>query len=306
MTYRDEQRLKATTMRDALFRDPGNGVFFKREREFVLRDAALNLWAGIREDAIGYFKKNSIAWWMGEEGNEPTGHLLSSQVACLNHLYFMRQRIDVATAVLKNVWAGINQAIFVDSGYVEFEVVGAENYLGERSHTRGANATSVDALMVGKKSTGTNILILIEWKYTEEYREENKYIPERYEIYNKLLNEEGCPIIVSDRSALYYEPFYQLMRQTLLGWKMVQNREYQCDELLHLHVIPSGNVELRDRVTSPSLRPKGVNMSEAWKSVLEEPIRYIVITPEDFLKPALDCEDTRSIAAYLEKRYWSS
>jgi hypothetical protein len=70
--------------------------------------------------------------------------------------------------------------------------------------------------------------------------------------------------------------------------------------------IPSGNVELRDRVTSPSLRPKGGNMSEAWKSVLEEPIRYIVITPEDFLKPALDCEDTRSIAAYLEKRYWSS
>ena len=47
-------------------------------------------------------------------------------------------------------------------------------------------------------------------------------------------------------------------------------------------------------------------MSEAWKSVLEEPIRYIVITPEDFLKPALDCEDTRLIAAYLEKRYWSS
>jgi len=113
-------------------------------------------------------------------------------------------------------------------------------------------------------------------------------------------------IIDSDHSALYYEPFYQLMRQTLLGWKMVQNRECQCDELLHLHVIPSGNVELRDRVTSPGLRSKGSNMSEAWKSVLKEPNRYIVITPEDFLKPALDCEDTHSIVAYLKKRYWSS
>jgi len=164
----------------------------------------------------------------------------------------------------------------------------------------------VDALMVGKKSTGSNVLILIEWKYTEEYREENKYIPARYEIYNKLLDEEGCPIIDSQHSALYYEPFYQLMRQTLLGWKMVKNREYQCDELLHLHVIPSGNVELRDRVTSPDLRSKGSNMSEAWKSVLKEPNRYIVITSEDFLKPALDCEDTHSIVAYLKKRYWSS
>lgn len=82
---------------------------------------------------------------------------------------------------------GIDQAVKVDCGYMEFEVVGAKNYLGERSHTRGANATSVDALMVGKKSTGSNILILIEWKYTEEYREENKYIPARYEIYNKQI-----------------------------------------------------------------------------------------------------------------------
>ena len=305
MTYRDEQRLKATVMRDAFFRDPGDGIFFKREREFVLRDASLNLWAGIRDDAIEYFKKNSIAWWMGDESDEPTGHLLSSQVACMNHLYFMRQRNDVATAVLKNVCDSIDQAVTVDNGYVEFEVIGAENYLGERSHTRGANATSVDALMVGKKNTGSNILILIEWKYTEEYREENKYIPARYEIYNKLLDEEGCPIIDSDHSMLYYEPFYQLMRQTLLGWKMVQNQEYQSDELLHLHVVPSGNVELRNRVTSPGLRSKGNNMSEAWKSVLKEPNRYIVISPENFLKPALDCKDTRSIATYLEKRYWS-
>ncbi len=304
MSYREGERKKATAIRDALFRDPGAGIFFSKEREFVLQDATLNLWAGIRDDAMEYFKRNTIAWWMGDENSEPTGHLLSSQVACINHLYFARQRKDIATSILKNLSEKIVEAMPVDDGYVEFEVIGAHNHLNEKSHTRGANSTSVDAVMVGKKNSGSNILILIEWKYTEEYRKEDKYIPERYNVYNKLLVEENCPIVSEDYSSLYYEPFYQLMRQTLLGWKMVQHGEYQCDEYIHLHVIPEGNVELRDRITSPNLRSKGDNLSHVWKLVLREPFRYIVVTPEEFIKPTIDCPDTRSIVAYLEKRYW--
>jgi len=217
-------------------------------------------------------------------------------------LYFVRQRRDVATAILKNVSDEIVEAVTVDDGYVEFEAIGEKNYLGERSHTRGANSTSIDAIMVGKKNDGSNILILIEWKYTEEYREENKYIPERSNIYDKLLQEGNCPIDTADYESLYYEPFYKLMRQTLLGWKMVQAGEYQCDEFIHVHVIPEGNVELRERVTSPVLN--GDTMSEAWKSVLREPGRYKVISPEKFIEPVALCPDTCSIRTYLEKRYW--
>ena len=305
MSYREVQRQKATAMRESLFRDPGAGLFSKKEREFVLSDATLNLWAEIRHDAIEYFKENSIAWWMGDENTEPTGHLLSSQVACLNHLYFARQRGDVAAAILKTIYDRIVEAVPLDSGFVEFEVIGKHNYLNERSHTRGANATSVDAAMVGRKKSGSNVLVLIEWKYTECYREESKYIPERYNSYNRLLEEEQCPIIVDDFSLLYYEPFYQLMRQTFLGWKMVQHGEYQCDEWIHLHVIPEGNAELRERITSPGLRLRGDSMSAAWKSVLRERFRYIPITPEEFLRPAFVCADTHSIKVYLEKRYWT-
>jgi hypothetical protein len=36
----------------------------------VLSDAALNLWEGIRQDAIEYFKNYKIQWWQG--GEEPT------------------------------------------------------------------------------------------------------------------------------------------------------------------------------------------------------------------------------------------
>jgi len=304
MSYRENEKKKAICIRDALFRDPGAGIFSKSERDFVLQDPKLNLWAGIRDDAIHYFEKNRISWWMGGNKNEPTGHLLSSQVACINHLYFLRQRKDAATAVLQNVSGEIREAVELDEGYVEFEAIGSRNYLGERSHTRGANSTSIDAIMVGKKNDRSNVLILIKWKYTEEYREDNKYIPERYNIYNKLLEEDHFPIHATSYESLYYEPFYQLLRQTLLGWKMVQAGEYQCDEYIHIHVIPEDNVELRYRVTSPEL--KGDTMSEAWNSVLREPQRYEVITPEQFLKPAFVCPDTQSIRTYLEKRYWNN
>ena len=302
MSYREEERKKAIKIREALFRDPGAGIFSKKERDFVLKDPALNLWAGIRDDAMNYFARNNITWWMGDEKSEPTGHLLSSQVACLNHLYFVRQRKDVATTVLKGVSGKIEEAVTVDDGYVEFEAIGNDNHLGEKSHTRGANSTSVDAIMVGRKNDRSNILVLIEWKYTEEYREENKYIPERCKIYDPLLKESNCPIKTDDFESLYYEPFYQLMRQTLLGWKVVQTGEYQCDEYIHVHVIPENNTELRDRVTSPGLN--GSNMSEAWRSVLREPERHIVISPEEFIRPASICPDTHLIITYLEKRYW--
>jgi hypothetical protein len=301
MSYRENERKKAVEIREAFFRDPGAGVFYKKERDFVLKDPALNLWAGIRDDVIEYFERNNISWWMGDEKNEPTGHLLSSQVACINHLYFLRQREDVAKGILKYVSDKIEKAVRIDEGYIEFEAIGKENYLGERSHTRGANCTSIDAIMVGAKTDGSNILVMIEWKYTEEYGEQNKYIPERYRIYDRLLQNIYCPIKTSDPESLYYEPFYQLMRQTLLGWKMVQAGEYGCDEYIHVHVIPENNLELRERVPSPKL--KGDTMSEAWQSVLKEPARYKVLSPEEFLKPAFTCPDTQSIRSYLQKRY---
>ena len=119
----------------------------------------------------------------------------------------------------------------VDNGFGDFEVIGSRNYLNERSHTCGANATSVDAVMVGEKKPGSNVLFFIEWKYTEEYGETDKYIPARYEIYNPLLEDKQCPINIEDFSSLYCEPFYQLMRQTLLGWKMVQHKNTTATRL---------------------------------------------------------------------------
>ena len=177
MNYREVQRQKAINNRQALFRDPGSGLFYGKERDFVLKDPSLNLWDGIREDAKQYFKQNGINWWKGSS-NDPTGHLLSSQVACLNHLYYVRQRQDIATALLQQINAEIVEALVVDDGFVEFEYIGKKQYMKEKAFTRGANCTSLDAVMVGGTSKAKRVMFLIEWKYTEMYGNEDLYIPE--------------------------------------------------------------------------------------------------------------------------------
>jgi hypothetical protein len=58
MNFRDNERSRMIGLRDDIFKDPGSGPFRKKPREFVLSDPVLNLWEGIRQDAIEYFKNN--------------------------------------------------------------------------------------------------------------------------------------------------------------------------------------------------------------------------------------------------------
>jgi len=301
MTYKAQERTKAESLISAgFFKDCGQGVYYGKPRRFVLSQPRLNLWAGIREDALRYFHDNDISWHQGN-GGEPTGHLLSSQVACVNHLYYLRQRKDLADAVVTGVGFGMTEAAMLDTGYVEFEVIGNGPYLNERSWTRGANSTSVDAVMLGVDEKGKRTLVLIEWKYTESYGCSHLYCPARARVYDSLIMDPGSPIEVEASEYLYYEPFYQLMRQTLLGWKMVQNGDYGASGFIHVHVIPEGNKKLRDSVPSPDLRSE--NMSAAWRSVLKDPESYIVVTPSEVLAAVASTHDSRAFLYYLKERY---
>ncbi|GHV03085.1 hypothetical protein FACS189485_05290 [Spirochaetia bacterium] len=307
MSYRDDQCAKVLKLRNEMFNDIGGGLHNGNAYEFVLQNPILNLWEEIRNDSIAYFKNYDIEW---HNGTSPEGHLLSSNIACVNHLFYLRQRQDFATQVLKNIDTRIVSAGIIEDGYVAFEINGKENWLGEKSHKRGALSTSVDAVMIGKKNDGKNILVLIEWKYTEHYVSTNLHKPAHDAIYKPLLEEKDCPVKIEvsrqdNFKALYYEPFYQLMRQTLLGWKMVKNNEYNCDEFLHLHVIPDGNEELINNVTAPILREHGNTICEAWKGVLKKPDLYKIISPEHLLEPLKNLPDANSLLEYLGKRYWN-
>src|SRR5690606_36069886 len=133
----------------------------------------------------------------------------------------------------------------------------------------------------GKKQNGEKVLILIEWKYTESNTNKSLLMSNsgknRLEVYQELLDNPDCPIKTTDFKDLFFEPYYQLMRQTLLGWTMTRNKEYGVSDWLHLHVIPTDNKELKEKITSKNL--KGKNLEESWRLQLKNPERYIVISP---------------------------
>jgi hypothetical protein len=305
MTFLERERKRLSAERDHRFKDPGLGVFAGKPREFVLSEPALNLWEGIRADAVEYFDRNEISWWRGE-GDGPSGHMLSSQVACVNHLYPLRQQPDLASAVLAAIDPEIIGAEIVDDGYVEFEFIGKEQYLKERGFSRGAHCTSVDAFMIGRTKAGERRAFLIEWKYTESYRSVPMYIPERAKVYDALIESTDSPLKKVEQGALYFEPFYQLMRQTLLGWQLCANKNdhYTCTSYRHIHVAPEQNADFHNHVTAPTL--KGASVSDAWRSVLKRPDLYVPTSPPEFMRPLAAQRDTKSLREYLAWRYWSA
>ena len=302
MEYKTMQRKRQLHLLDKLFKDTGGGIFNGKYYDFVLKNNKANLWEDIREEAIAYFKKYNIDWHK-DNNNEPKegpeGHLLSSNISCINHLFHLRLKNDFVSLILKNIDNRIVGAELIDDGYIEFEIMEGinKNPLNEKSkeRKRGSKSTSIDAFMVGKKHDGNNILVLLEWKYTETYENQKcKFITkdDYHKNYTDLLKGKDCPIKSPENvKGLFFDPFYQLMRQTLLGWKMSRLNEYNSNEYIHLHVIPNGNVDLRKQCFH-------------WKSFLKDTEKYKIISPDELFKPLLHEKDLKSLMEYLIERYW--
>ncbi len=273
-TFLDEERARVCAMISAKSEvfdgAAGGGRFARAERPFVLIDPEKNLWGPVRREALAYFSENSIAWWGGKR---VTGHTLSSQVACVNHLLAWRRDEEAAAAVLKAVSPDFVRPLRIESdqgepGFVQFESVSDCQYLREDGLTRGAQCTSVDAMMYAERADGSRCLVPIEWKYTEQYGNDNKATDAasqpspingkgavRQQRYNQLIRESGQLQSV-DLNVYYFEPFYQLMRQTLLVEQIVRHRDQEtlrADRFLHLHVIPRGNAAGLSRTRSTAV-----------------------------------------------------
>jgi hypothetical protein len=252
-----------------------------------------------RDEALGYFVRHKVRWWTsrsdigrppgsaGDPGS-PTGHLNSSQVACVNHLEPARLDADVARSVLAAHDPDLVEPIAVeDGGFVAYEWIGEANYLNERgSCTRGAQVTSLDALMCGRRADSKRTLVALEWKYLESYgaasRATSSRGTDRVAIYRSLLERVDSPIEVADPADLFFDPYEQLMRQTLLAWQMVEHNEFGASDWIHVHVVPEDNLMLRGRGrAAPKL--VGETMGEAWQSVLKKPDQYRLLTATNLL-----------------------
>ncbi len=264
------------------------------------------LYPQFERTALDYFRRHDIRWW--GDGNGPTGSPLSSQVACVNHLEAARLDAAIALAVAKAVLPSADRVVAVeDGGFAAYEWIGERNYLREPGQTRGANRTSLDALMVAELDD-ERILLLIEWKYTESYRRgksraRSQRGTDRIAIYRPLLNRPDCPIRVADDrfDVLFYDPLEQLMRQTLLGWQMVEAGERGANNWHHVLVVPHGNTGLL--TTNPSPELAGESLRHAWSGVLREPARFSILSPSELLATVDPREHWREWRQWLRTRY---
>lgn len=321
--YKERQRQENLIKNTSIFYgDKGNGVFRKRHYTFVLANGVNNLYAPIRNDVIKYFEKNHITWWGG--GSSPSGHTLSSQIACLNHLFGIRNDACAVLSLVNNIRSEFIKVLPIPCdaepySYISFEVVSDNDYLNEKYSYRGKNCTSIDALIYAQHKNGQLWLIPIEWKYTESYATNDKSNEDRHgeakgtngkglerlRRYTELIHKSQQLKSVEHYggSVYFQEPFYQLMRQTLWAENMVSNKNTErlkADDYLHIHVVPKDNQKLLDKLYKVS----GMNMEDTWRSMLIDEQKYVLIDPQNLMHPL--SSSYMDLYAYLNKRYWGN
>ena len=280
---------------------------------------AFNLAPSIREAAPDYFAKNSIAWHIH------ANHGLSSQVCCLNFLMPLATRPDVLSRLI-GATLGIEapEMLEVERGpdgkpwFVGFEWIGERDYLNEgrasSSRTRGANATSSDAI-VRFRHAGRVETVLIEWKYTEAYgapipnkvRDGASLTPNevRADRYRDLAFAPNGPVrndLDLKLEDFFWEPFYQLLRQQMLAFQMEKAGESGAERVRVLHISPAGNRRLH-AVTSPSLRRFGTDAFAVFAATLADPAAFISRTIEQVFGPLMAEMPDDPWSAYLARRY---
>ena len=176
--------------RQAAFRKglttPTDAIGLRHDYLLALGCEEENLFPTLRGEngACRYVAKRSIKWWQASasgdasDGKRPTRNMASSQIACVNFLLPLVEIPGALTAVLQAVDDDVTDVVEIEhqgtSSPVELEWIGLGHALeGPGVTSRGANSTSVDAFLVAETLAGRRAY-LMEWKYVEEYRTEDK------------------------------------------------------------------------------------------------------------------------------------
>jgi hypothetical protein len=218
-------------------------------------------------------------------------------VSCVNFFFSFAKEPEALAALLRPVFPSLKRVMPMENSglWLALEWIGLENYLGElkrgdRERTRGANFTSLDAAVRFEDTSGRTQIALIEWKYTESYgrtsKAEGSSGARRQAIYRDFFEAPDGPIDatkVPNYLDLFYEPFYQMMRQQLLAHEMEKHQELDAEIVTVVHICPAKNTNFQ-RITSPSLRSLGDTATEVWHSLLRKPDRFIEVHTEDLLR----------------------
>ena len=285
------------------------------------KDSVKNLFAPIRREVLNYFKEYDIAWWREDEDRYfPTGNLLSSQIHCLNHLFKLRRDPYAVLSIVQKICPTIvrvlpspidNHEYFSKNSkekiksFISFEFTyNNVDLLKERTCKRGKDCTSIDALVYAEDREGKQVLIAIEWKYTETYA---KTIgKEKYKKVVHVVKKRYLDKIATNNSHLtgwsksyYLDPFYELARQSLLMEQIISNKPFPADYYRHIVVCPTDNKEMRADASAFK-----ESLSACGKKF------FHIIDPQEFLSPISSLKDEKGekkyadLLDYLETRYW--
>jgi hypothetical protein len=226
---------------------------------------------------------------------------MSSQASCLNVMGYLNRYPDNIKSFFSNFSINITNVIdfptgvnvggeiYNDKGPIIFEWIGPRRSpIHERSGGRGTLRTSIDAYLLATLDNKVTQL-LIEWKFSENYNSEgythkfagiqgNERLRRYSSVIATLRREQKMPFNLSSKLGLYdlaYEPYYQLLRMTLLA-KMTMHlrlteglwiQDYKIIHLVHsandsLKSLNIGNVKY-----SPGLRRfVGRGIHDIWKN----------------------------------------
>lgn len=307
MTYTEQERARAAAWKR---RTATVGPEAKRSAPYVGKDgradgqayefclpaeaAALNLLPDVRSTALTLFAELGIPWHSGV-GDGPSNHLLSSQVQCVNALGSM----VADPARIRRAFAGvldIGEVLEIEPGrHLTFEYIGPTDYFGEQpdqQRVRGSRCTSLDAAFLHIAGDGARELVLVEWKYTESYRQRSVDPAKdavRAARYGSALDDPAGPVRgdLLPRGRIFDEPLYQLVRQQLLAHQLEAHRAEGAERVRIINVLPTANEAYQRSLPSPEHRLLGDGVSSVWRRMLRRPDRFSSMDSSLFLDNAI-------------------
>ncbi len=278
---------------------------------------------GIRNPhLLTFFRERNIKWWRSSRSGDrsskdgydgPTRNLASSQIACVNFLLPLAQIPGALSTFLHCIDDDVQDVVsIIDQGgrssQVEFEWVGWDKPLEGGPITRGANQTSIDALVVARLPSGHRAYLL-EWKYCEEYlHPDDKGLGRsgdtrrsRYQhLYRQSESSFNQTVPLDD---FLFEPFYQIMRLRLLADRMVASGvspTLPVDEAKVVVVCPEGNLDYRNVVRATPLGQRFLEhdtVEDVVRATLVDPASFAVVSQDEIINqlrgdtPGLDLDD---------------
>lgn len=275
-----------------------------------------NLFPEIQESVLAYFDRREIKWHDAID-KKPSNHMCDSQVCCANFLFPFADKPEALAALLRPLFPSLEKMLPIEDGqFVAFEWIGQENYLREKisrngKRTRGANFTSADSAVMFQHRNGAKQIVLIEWKYTESYSSTDYKIAksgtDRRKIYAHLFDADDCPLdkmFLPHFDELFYEPFYQFMRQQFLAHEMEKAHELNVDLVALLHISPAHNLDFK-RITSSKLQHLGDSATTVWRNLVKNPGKFLAVSTEDLFGPfdTTNFPELTPWQEYIQARY---